>query len=155
KIEQDLNLARNIQQGLLPKSIPSMKGLDIAGQMISAMQVGGDYFDLLPVTDDKIFVVVGDVSGKGLSASLYMTKLQTMIQLACTADKSPKEILVEVNKRLYEAIGRNWFVTMTLALFDTKNHTVKFCRAGHMPVIISSNGSVELYRTQGIGIGLE
>src|SRR5690606_14029422 len=59
------------------------------------------------------------------------------------------------NKRLYEAIGRNWFVTMTLALFDTKNHTVKFCRAGHMPVIISSNGSVELYRTQGIGIGLE
>lgn len=155
KIEQDLDLARKIQQGLLPKCIPSMEGLDICGQMISAMQVGGDYFDLLPVTDDKIFVVVGDVSGKGLSASLYMTKLQTMIQLACTADKSPKEILVEVNKRLYEAIGRNWFVTMTLALFDTKKRTVKFCRAGHMPVLISNNGGIELYRTQGIGIGLE
>ena len=154
-IERDLELARKIQQGLLPKCIPDMYGLDICGQMIPAMQVGGDYFDLIPVSDSKLFVVVGDVSGKGLSASLYMTKLQTMIQLACTPGKSPKEILIEINKRFYESIERNWFVTMTLALFDMDKGTVRFCRAGHMPIIAASNGTVSAYKTQGLGIGLE
>jgi serine phosphatase RsbU (regulator of sigma subunit) len=155
KIERDLSLARRIQQGLLPRCIPNTNGLDICGEMIPAMQVGGDYFDLIPVSDSKLFVVVGDVSGKGLAASLYMTKLQTMIQFACTADRSPKEILIELNKRFYDSIERNSFVTMTLALFDTDNKTVTFCRAGHMPLLTATNGTVHSYRTQGLGVGLE
>jgi sigma-B regulation protein RsbU (phosphoserine phosphatase) len=155
KIERDLDLARKIQQGLLPSCIPSMNKLDICGQMIPAMQVGGDYFDLIKISDSKIFVVVGDVSGKGLSASLYMAKLQTMIQLVCTEGRTPKQILVEVNKRLYESLERSWFVTMTLALFDSSTNTVKFCRAGHMPLITTNNGSVNSYKSKGIGLGLE
>jgi sigma-B regulation protein RsbU (phosphoserine phosphatase) len=125
--------------------------------MISAMQVGGDYYDLLPVngSDSKLYVVIGDVSGKGLSASLYMTKIQTMIQLACTSDRSPREILVEINKRIYSEMERNWFVTMSIAYFDLEKNIVKFCRAGHMPLITATNGTVESYRTQGIGVGLE
>jgi sigma-B regulation protein RsbU (phosphoserine phosphatase) len=130
--------------------------------MIPAMQVGGDYFDFIPVPDpahpnylSKLFVVVGDVAGKGLSASLYMTKLQTMIQLACTAEKSPKEILTEINKKLYQSLERNCFITMTLALFDVEKKSVKFCRAGHMPIITACNGTVNTYKTRGIGIGLE
>ena len=81
--------------------------------MIPAMQVGGDYFDLIPISDTKLFVAVGDVSGKGLSASLYMTKLQTMIQISTKISTSPKEILIEINKQLYESIERSWFITMT------------------------------------------
>ncbi len=155
KIERDLSLARRIQQGLLPKCIPNISGLDICGEMIPAMQVGGDYYDLIPISDSKIFVVVGDVSGKGLAASLYMTKLQTMIQLACGPGKTPKEIMIELNKRFYDSIERNSFVTMTLALFDTEKKKVSFCRAGHMPVLTAKNGTVHSYRTQGIGVGLE
>lgn len=155
KMEKELELARKIQQGLLPKCIPNMRGLDICGEMIPAMQVGGDYFDLIPLSDSKIFVAVGDVSGKGLPASLYMTRLQTMIQLACNNSLSPKQILIEVNKRMYESIERNWFVTMTLALFDTKKGTMKFCRAGHMPLLTALNGTVESVKSQGIGLGLE
>ncbi len=154
-IERDLDLARKIQQGLLPSRIPQVNKLDICGQMIPAMQVGGDYFDLIKVSDSKIFVVVGDVSGKGLSASLYMAKLQTMIQLACTLDKSPKQILIDINKKLYESLERSWFVTMTLALFDSSTNIVKFCRAGHMPLITANNGSINSYKSKGIGIGLE
>ncbi len=155
KMERDLSLARRIQQGLLPKCLPFIKGLDICGEMIPAMQVGGDYYDLIEVSDSKIFVVVGDVSGKGLAASLYMTKLQTMIQLACSENKSPKEILTEINQKFYASIDRNSFVTITLALFDTQKNKVTFCRAGHMPVLTADNGSVNSYRTQGIGVGLE
>jgi serine phosphatase RsbU (regulator of sigma subunit) len=155
KIERDLDLARKIQQGLLPKCIPNLNGLDICGEMIPAMQVGGDYFDLIQLSDTKLFVAVGDVSGKGLSASLYMTKLQTMIQISTKMSFSPKEILVEINKRLYESIERSWFITMTLALFDTETKTVKFCRAGHMPLLTANNGTVESIKTEGIGLGLE
>ncbi|MBK7630627.1 MAG: SpoIIE family protein phosphatase [Ignavibacteriales bacterium] len=155
KIERDLDLAKKIQQGLLPKHIPYINGLDISGEMIPAMQVGGDYYDLIPLSETKIFVAVADVSGKGLSASLYMTKLQTMIQLASQSSSSPKEILIEINKRLYQSMERSWFITMTLALFDTENNTIKFCRAGHMPLITANNGTVESIKTEGIGLGLE
>lgn len=155
KLERDLELARQIQQSLLPRCIPNINGLDICGEMIPAMQVGGDYFDLIQVSENKLFVAVGDVSGKGLSASFYMTKVQTMIQLACNNSVSPKDILIEVNKRMYETMERNWFVTMTLALFDTEARTVKFCRAGHLPLFKAVNGSVESLRTRGLGLGLE
>lgn len=155
KIERDLDLARKIQQGLLPQCIPDMSGLDICGEMIPAMQVGGDYYDLIQISDSKLFVVVGDVSGKGLSASLYMTKLQTMIRLYCTNDRSPKEILIDVNRRIYEEMDRSSFVTITLAQFDLEKRIVKFCRAGHMPVIQATNGTVQSYRTQGLGVGIE
>jgi sigma-B regulation protein RsbU (phosphoserine phosphatase) len=155
KLDRDLDLARKIQEGLLPQCIPNMSGLDICGEMIPAMQVGGDYYDLIQISDSKLFVVIGDVSGKGLSASLYMTKLQTMIKLSCTRERSPKEILIDINKRIYEEIDKSWFVTITLALFDTQTNTIKFCRAGHMPVLLASNGSVMQYRTQGLGVGIE
>jgi len=155
KIERDLDLARKIQQGLLPQCIPNMNGLDICGEMIPAMQVGGDYYDLIQLSETKLFVVVGDVSGKGLSASLYMTKLQTMIKLSCSEDKSPKEILIDINRRIYSEMESNSFVTISLALFDLEKQTVKFCRAGHMPVLQATNGTIQSYRTQGLGIGIE
>lgn len=155
KLEKDLELAREIQQSLLPRCIPSMQGLDICGEMIPAMHVGGDYFDLIQVSDTKLFIAVGDVSGKGLSASFYMTKVQTMIQLASSGSTSPKDILVEVNRRMYESMERNWFITMTLALFDTEKRIVKFCRAGHLPLFKSLNGTVQYLKTPGIGLGLE
>jgi serine phosphatase RsbU (regulator of sigma subunit) len=155
RLERDLEVARKIQEGLLPGKIPLIDGLDISGIMKPAMQVGGDYYDLIPISPKKIFIVVGDVSGKGLSASLYMTKLQTLIQFACTPDKSPKEILIELNRKLYSIMERNWFITLTLALFDTGNNTLTFCRAGHMPVLAAFNGTVESYRTKGLGLGLE
>ena len=155
KIERDLELAQKIQKGLLPRCIPELNGLDICGEMISAMQVGGDYFDLIPVSEKKLFVLVGDVSGKGLSASLYMAKLQTMVQLYCSNDKSPKEILTEINRKLYQEMEKNWFVTLTLALFDMGNKKVTFCRAGHVPVFVLSNDNVNFYKSTGLGVGLE
>jgi len=155
KIERDLDLARKIQQGLLPQCIPNMNGLDICGEMIPAMQVGGDYYDLIQLSDSELFVIVGDVSGKGLSASLYMTKIQTMIKISCSQNKSPKEILVDINRRIYEELDKSWFVTITLALFDLKNLKLKFCRAGHVPILLASNGTVQSYRTQGLGVGIE
>lgn len=154
-LERDLDNARKVQESLLPKSIPSIKDLCISGKMIPAQHVGGDYFDVIKVNDDEIFAIVGDVSGKGLSAALYMSKLQTMIRLYCIEGRSPKEILTEVNKRISVEMDRNHFVTVGLALFNLKNHSVKLCRAGHLPFLFIHDSKVQIIQPSGIGIGLD
>lgn len=155
KLEQELEQAKKIQNSLLPKNVPVIKGLDLCGTMIPAMQVGGDYYDLIQISDSKIFVVIGDVSGKGLSASFYMSKLQTMIRLYCTEENSPKEILQKINKRIYDSIEKNWFITVSVALFDTRENKMNYCRAGHTPLIVIENGKVTQFQPKGIGLGLE
>jgi serine phosphatase RsbU (regulator of sigma subunit) len=153
-LERDLDNARKIQESLLPRQIPQLRGIELCGKMIPAMQVGGDYFDLIQISPSKLFVIVGDVSGKGLSASLYMSKLQTMVQLYCHTIKSPKEVLIEINRKIYESIERNWFITVNLALIDAESKTIKFCRAGHSPLLIVNN-AVKILQSRGIGLGLE
>lgn len=155
KIDRDLENARRIQTSLLPNKFPEILGLDISGTMIPAMMVGGDYFDLIKVSDTKLLVIVGDVSGKGLSAALYMSRLQTMIQLYVNEERSPKDLLMDVNRKIYENIEKNWFITVSIALIDTEKKHLKFCRAGHTPLIVSNNGKAKVYTPSGIGIGLE
>lgn len=155
RIEHDLELARNIQKGLLPASVPNLNGLDICGRMIPAMHVGGDYYDLIKIDENKIFVAVGDVSGKGLSASLYMAKLQTIIQLYCKEGSTPREILIEANKILYNSLEPGSFITLTLALFDKEKMKVKLSRAGHLPTLIHDEEGTRLFRTKGIALGFD
>lgn len=155
KMERDLELARKIQQSLLPAKIQSLGNLNVAGDMIPAMQVGGDYFDVIRVSDSKMFIVIGDVSGKGLSAALYMTKIQTLLQIACRATTTPAEILINLNNQLSKVLDRSSFVTMTVALFDTEKQTVRFARAGHTPLLIIDAEGEKFLAPQGIGIGLD
>ncbi len=155
KMERDLDVARQIQEGLLPAEVPKFNSLDTAGVMIPALQVGGDYYDLIKVSETQMYIVVGDVSGKGLSASFYMSKLQTMISLFCTGEKSPKEVLTEVNKKLDGNIEKQWFITLTIALVDVEKKTIKISRAGHTPTLKYSNGSIGYLQPKGMGVGLD
>lgn len=155
RIEEELALARDIQQGLLPKSNPLMQGLDISGVSIPAMTVGGDYFDYIELSPDKLLVVVGDVSGKGVSAAIYMSKIQGMIQVIAPMYDHPKEMLIQVNRRIFDSLERKSFITMILALFDVKRKEVTICRAGHNKALIGVNGTVEYLQGGGIGLGLE
>ena len=154
-IDNDLENARKIQKSLLPASIPKIKGLDINGAMISAMQVGGDYFDVIKVSDSKVFVIVGDVSGKGLAASFYMSKLQTMVRLYCNETNTPYNVLSKINFRIYKEMEKNWFITATVALFDIESKSVKICRAGHTSTVLVNNGNLTEITPSGIGLGLE
>jgi phosphoserine phosphatase RsbU/P len=154
-VEEELSIARRIQEGLLPAKSPKIPGLDISGVMIPARTVGGDYFDFIQLDPHRLIVVVGDVSGKGMSAALYMSKIQGMIQLASRIYSSPKDILVEVNRRIYESISRRSFITMVIALFDMKKRRVRICRAGHPQPLGTLRGKHLLIKTKGIGLGLE
>ncbi len=155
KIERDLENARKIQESLLPRFIPKFKNLDVSGSMIPAMQVGGDYYDVIKVSENKLFVIIGDVSGKGFSASFYMSKLQTMMRLYCNDEISPKEVLSKVNKIIYNSIERNWFITVAIGLFDLDKKELRYCRAGHPPLIELNNTSLIHHKSNGLGVGLE
>jgi sigma-B regulation protein RsbU (phosphoserine phosphatase) len=155
KIREELSLALRIQQGLLPKGAPSLPGLDIAGSSRPALQVGGDYYDFIEIGRSKLLVVVADVAGKGMSAALYMSKVQGMVQLAAHMYRSPKEMLSHINRRIFDGIERRSFITMILALFDLEKKQVRICRAGHNRALIGVNGSLEFVESPGIGLGLE
>ena len=154
KLENELNVGRRIQQSLLPSESPNIPGLDIAGISIPALSVGGDYFDYIPLDDGRLLIAVGDVSGKGVSAALYMSKIQGMIQIASRLYSSPKQILIEVNKWMYQGMERTSFVTIILALVDTFKKTITICRAGHNPVIALHHGTLKLIQCKGLGVGL-
>ncbi|HTR81884.1 MAG TPA: SpoIIE family protein phosphatase [Bacteroidota bacterium] len=155
RIKHELDIARRIQEGLLPKKNPSIRGLDVAGVSIPAMTVGGDYFDYIQLGPKKLLVVVADVSGKGMSAALYMSKIQGMVQLAAHMYKTPKEMLVHINRRIFEGLERKSFITMILAVFDLEKKEVRICRAGHNKALIRTNGKLQFLDAHGIGLGLE
>ncbi|MDT8324986.1 MAG: SpoIIE family protein phosphatase [Bacteroidota bacterium] len=155
KIAEQLKIAQRIQQGLLPKSNPPIERLDIAGISIPAMTVGGDYYDYIELPGERLLVAVGDVSGKGVSAALYMAKVQGMIRFAAQQYENPRAMLSSVNRLIYEGIERNSFITMILALFDMKQGTVTICRAGHTQPLADLNGEMRFMGSDGMGLGLE
>jgi Serine phosphatase RsbU, regulator of sigma subunit len=155
RIKEELDLARKIQQGLFPKASPEIAGLDISGVSVPALSVGGDYYDFVQLSPKKILAVVADVSGKGMSAALYMSKIQGMVQLAAHMYDTPKEMLTNINRRIFDGLDRKSFITMILALFDLKKKEVRICRAGHNKALLSVDGKIRFLEGGGIGLGLE
>jgi len=155
KIDKELLIARNIQNSLLPGKYFNMPGIDIACSSVSAKYIGGDFCDYIKINDKEFLVVIADVSGKGIPAALYMTKVQTMIQFAAKVFKNPKDILIEINKQIYPQIERNSFITMIIAKFNIEKKKVIIARAGHNPVLYHNGKEVITLKNKGIGLGLE
>ncbi len=154
QFEEELEIAYKIQKDLLPDKDYSIAGLEISGSSKPAKTIGGDFYDLIKLSDDKIIVIVADVSGKGIPAALYMSKIQAMIKFASFHYHSPREILTEVNKQILESLEKKNFVTIIMAMFDIKTNQVTISRAGHNPLLIYSGGVIRTLESKGIGIGV-
>lgn len=154
-IKRDLENAKKIQESLLPRVIPQFEGISISAKMIPALQVGGDYYDIIKIDENKFYSIIGDVSGKGLAAAFYMTQLQTMMRLICKSEMSPKEILISLNKIIAGSMEKNWFITLTVSYFDLDKKIIKYCRAGHTPLLVINKDKNQQYTPKGIGVGLD
>ncbi len=157
RMAKELEIARNVQIGLLPKTNPEIEGFEIAGVCRPAKEVGGDYYDYVYLSDTKIGLAIGDVSGKGVPAAIYMTLTKGILQSHGDENVSPKVVLSKVNRLLYRNIEKNSFVSMFYAILDTQKSTLTFARAGHNPGLMINNkdGSSEFLSTDGIALGLE
>ncbi len=155
KIDEELGIARKIQESLLPDRAIEIEGLDLTGSSSPAKTIGGDFYDLIKISEKKLLVIVADVSGKGIPAALNLSKVQAMIQFSTKIFDSPKDILKSVNKQIYNKIDRKSFVTIAAGLFDLENMTLKLCRAGHNPILYANNTEVKEINSKGIGLGLD
>lgn len=157
RIKHELDLARRIQLASLPQELPQINGLDISGISIPALEVGGDFYDYLYSEDsDDLYIVIGDVSGKGTSAALYMSKAQGVIRTLNEFKLSPKNLLVKMNSLIYKFLERNSFISAIVGKFDTSNKTVLFSRAGHLPLYVyrANSQEIEIHTPKGMVLGM-
>jgi len=154
RLEQELRVAHETQLKLLPKQMPEVVGLEVDAICITANEVGGDYFDFIVLGEKKLGTVIADVSGKGLSAAFYMAELKGIVNAFVRQTDHPAELLKQVNHTLFLNVDRQTFVSMIYAIFDTQKQRLRFCRAGHNPLIYYSKKKDELTVLQPDGIGL-
>jgi serine phosphatase RsbU (regulator of sigma subunit) len=157
RMKLELEIARRIQMASLPQKTPNVPGLDVSGKSIPAMEVGGDFFDYLNGQANQLTVVVGDVSGKGTSAALYMSKVQGILRSLHDFALSPAELFVRTNRLLAGDMERNSFITALAGAFDTDRRQLVLTRAGHLPLyrFIARTGRAEIVTPKGLGLGLE
>jgi PAS domain S-box-containing protein len=155
RIEEELRVARVIQQTLLPKSVPELEGYQIVAYYQPAREVGGDFYDFLLLPDGRLGLIVGDVSGKGMPAALVMATARSMLRAVAQVYNSPGEVLRRVNNALVTDIPTNMFVTCFYAILDPKSGYLLYANAGHdLPHLHRSGDAVAELRARGMPLGL-
>jgi len=157
RLQRELEIARKVQQSLLPQSHPAFTGLELHGVCLPAKEVGGDYFDYFILDKETLGIVIADVTGKGTSASFYMAMVKGMMLSLTSLMRSPSKLLVELNRHLYHVMERQKFITMTYAVLDLKKGKMEMARAGHNALIKQDQATLktECLTPPGIGLGLE
>jgi sigma-B regulation protein RsbU (phosphoserine phosphatase) len=135
RLEQELRIARNIQMSLLPQGPLLMPGLALTAHCEPAREVGGDYYDFLPLDEHRLGILIADVSGKGTSAALYMAELKGLMLSLSERYRSPRQLLIEANRIISHHLDTRSFITMTYAVIDVHARTMTYARAGHCPLI--------------------
>lgn len=155
RLEQELMVAQTMQQKLLPQRLPSAPEFEVSAISLPAYEVGGDYYDVVQLEKKKIGFVVGDVSGKGVSAALYMAQVKGIFQSLCMQSPTAKDLLIKTNAALYGSMERKSFVSLLYAIIDIDHETFSYSRAGHCPVLYFRNSSTSYLRPNGMGLGLD
>jgi serine phosphatase RsbU (regulator of sigma subunit) len=154
RMKRELEIAHHIQVASLPQNVPVVPGLDIFATSIPALEVGGDFYDFLNGTANGLTIVMGDVSGKGTSAALYMSKVQGIFQTLHEFNLSPVKLMTRANHLLHKHIDSKSYITAVGANFDTENKTLSFARAGHLPLYYYNFNLAEIRKIQPMGMGL-
>lgn len=157
RFKQELDIARRIQLTSLPQTTPKIRGLSIAGTSLPALEVGGDFYDYYTEGTSKLTVVVGDVSGKGTSAALYMSKIQGIFRTLLQESLSPLGLFKKANPLIYKELDSASFITALGAQFNMETNTVSFSRAGHLPLAhLAADAPKAVYvDSKGMALGLE
>ena len=143
RLEEELSLAKTIQEGLLPNPIPQISGFDIAAVNISSRQVGGDYFDILKLSNDGYILAIADVTGKGIPASLLMANLQSMLHALAPLSVSLEEATDRINNIIYENTPSDKFITFFWGRISNDRKNFSFINAGHNPPMVFKKGKSE------------
>ncbi len=160
RMEEELRIAREIQMSLLPQGPLTMPGLSVTAVCVPAREVGGDYYDFFPLGDERLGVLIADVSGKGTSAALYMAELKGLVLSLSQIHSSPRELLMSANRIISNNLDARSFITMTYAIVDVRAKTMTYARAGHTPLMFVPGAgnrvrSAQVFVPEGMVVGLK
>jgi len=154
RMEQELSLAKSIQQGLLPSHLPQLNGLEISAVNVPCYAVGGDYYDAIPFAGETLGVAIGDVVGKGVPAAMLMANLQASFRLLAGEQGTPAELMKKLNTIIYGNTTRDKFITFFYCMVDPGGSRLRYCNAGHnYPILIRCGGQPEPLKTGGVILG--
>jgi serine phosphatase RsbU (regulator of sigma subunit) len=136
RTKQDLEAAREVQKRFLPRNVPKLPGFSFMAHYDPCQNVGGDLYDFIPFDDNRLGIIIGDVSGKGFAAALVMAWVVSQLKLAAFQEPDPAKVLARVNQNFLDAQQENLFVTLIYGLLDWKHMTFRFCNAGHIPPLV-------------------
>ncbi len=154
RLMREMNLAHEMQKKLLPQTIPDIEHIELEAFSSSAFEVGGDYYDFMMIDEKRLAIVVGDVSGKGVSAAFYMAEMKGIFQSLCKIYPSPKDFLINANQAISSSIDKRSFISLIYAVLDIETGVVTSARAGHCPFILAKETDVSFVRPNGIGLGM-
>ncbi len=155
RIEKDLERAATIQRDLLPKENPSFEGFDITGSNIPCYQVGGDYYDFIPIDADRLGVVIADVSGKGIGASLLMASLRAALLAEIHPDYDIQEMAGRLNDFVFKSSPMNSFITFFFCDINRQSGELRYINAGHSPpLVIDNSGRFSNFESTGFALGM-
>ncbi len=156
RIERELELASEIQSRLLPREMPEVPGLTLAGFSSPAYIIGGDYFDILHVDADHLGLFIADVSGKGIPAALLSMITRSYLHVSYPGESDPSRILSELNDLLLKDIDQRQYVTAMYAIHDTRSRELRISNAGHNPALIlrEASGTIRRVHTKGRPLGI-
>ncbi len=157
RLQRELEIARDVQMSFLPQRTPEFSGLQVASRCLPALEVGGDYYDFVKLSDKKLGIIIGDVSGKGTQAAFYMTLTKGFLKALSKMSESSSEMLMKMNELFYENVERGTFISMIYGIFDIEEKTLTLARAGHNPVIArkTAAGTIQKIDPKGLALGLE
>jgi serine phosphatase RsbU (regulator of sigma subunit) len=154
RVEQELQVARSIQQASLPKEVPTLEGWQIAPHYQPAREVGGDFYDFFELDDGQLGLVVGDATSKGVPAALVMSSARSMLRAIVQTSNSPGEVLRRANDPLVADIPPNMFVTCFYAILELESGRLSYANAGHDLPYVRHGSDAEELRARGLPLGL-
>ncbi len=154
-LEKELQVAREVQAGLMPHQMPEIPGYCLAGAWHPARQVSGDFYDIFPLNEGRWGIVIGDVSDKGTAAALYMAMVHSQILSGALREQSPAAVLMEINRVILQQLSSLVFATVFMAVVDPITHTFLYANAGQNPPILRrSDGTIETLGRTGSAVGV-
>ncbi|TAL70938.1 MAG: GAF domain-containing protein [Bacteroidetes bacterium] len=154
RYKQELMLAREITEKLLPQELPKIENYSVRAFSLPAEEVGGDYYDIVRLKNGKPCIIIADVSGKGMSAAFYMAQLKGVVLSLARESSGASELLKRINTTLFKEIDRQMYITMSAFVIENNDGKVSYARAGHMPGLFKNNGDVRKIIPKGIGVAL-
>jgi sigma-B regulation protein RsbU (phosphoserine phosphatase) len=156
RTEYEMETARGIQQSFLPESPPRIEGFELAVLNLPARQVGGDFYDFIPVSENEWGIIIADVSGKGVPAALFMALSRTLVRVNVADNITASQAMQKANRMISQEAKMGMFVTLFYAVLDSEKRRLKYVNAGHNPpfVVKKSSGDVILLRASGIAMGV-